>query len=105
MWGMKDGNALSVLTCREKATLNGPLEGTHSSASLREEVTRAALLCLLALTTEQSRGFPCRLCAGKEDRMVSKSSILKLPWERYKGKTSLNHKRGSKQQKQVFFAR
>lgn len=35
--------------------------------------------------------------------MVSKSSILKLPWERYKGKTSLNRKRGSEQQKQGFF--
>lgn len=57
-----------------------------------------------ALTTEQSRGFPCRLCAGKEDRMVSKSSILKLPWERYREKPSLNHKIGSKQEKQeVFF--
>lgn len=60
---MKDRNALSVLTSGEKATLSGPLEG--ATAALWEEVTRAALLWLPALTTECSPGFLADSMLGK----------------------------------------
>lgn len=64
MEGMKDRNVLSVLTFREKATLNDPLEGAHSSAA--------------------GGGGPCcsPLSAASNHRAVSWLSLQTLCWER-----------------------